>query len=443
LNTKNAFQLLFEWIWQENRIAAIAECAKRYDEPLVIHSILKFYTEFTQNRAQRLCFDVASPNGILLFQNVSQVCIEYGQKLSACNTSLIDDENKKANGGDVYQNLLKGMNLLFRLVHTTLSSSFVNFGMFRLYNDSSLDKVLQMFLDLTVSKLGDCSNLLAYPKCAETFYQLVEQLSEDHIEWFCNLNEESLVRFMLALKSGITAINSVQTRSCGTLDNLVTLVYKQLKRKEVLDRQTQEVKARLMLPTPTLSNFVQLLSKQPGILQEMLAIALYHVLFEECKNQWSISRPLLPLILFNKDYFDQLKNQVLSQNIRTAPDMAVAEKIQRDVEACFKKLMTDIEDNLDVRNRDKFTHSLTIFRREMTEAIRGNDEIWNTSAPTTIPANYINLFRSMPGLMPAMSLINPLGLEMVSSGSRVSFAPAGSAPGGVLGQIVTNDQNMN
>lgn len=30
LNTKNAFQLLFEWIWQENRIAAIAECAKRY-----------------------------------------------------------------------------------------------------------------------------------------------------------------------------------------------------------------------------------------------------------------------------------------------------------------------------------------------------------------------------------------------------------------------------
>ena len=64
--------------------------------------------------------------------------------------------------------------------------------------------------------------------------------------------------------------------------------------------------------------------------------------------------------------------------------MAVAEKIQRDVEACFKKLMTDIEDNLDVRNRDKFTHSLTIFRREMTEAIRGNDEIWNTSAPTTI-----------------------------------------------------------
>lgn len=139
-----------------------------------------------------------------------------------------------------------------------------------------------------------------------------------------------------------------------------------------------------MLPTPTLSNFVQLLSKQPSILQEMLAIALYHVLFEECKNQWSISRPLLPLILFNKDYFEQLKNQVLSQNIRTAPDMAVAEKIQRDVEACFKKLMTDIEDNLDVRNRDKFTHSLTIFRREMTEAIRGNDEIWNTSAPTTI-----------------------------------------------------------
>ena len=39
-----------------------------------------------------------------------------------------------------------------------------------------------------------------------------------------------------------------------------------------------------------------------------------------------------------------------------------------------------------------------------------------------IPANYINLFRSMPGLMPAMTLINPLGGGMMGLGSRVSFA---------------------
>ena len=46
--------------------------------------------------------------------------------------------------------------------------------------------------------------------------------------------------------------------------------------------------------------------------------------------------------------------------------------------------------------------------------------------------------------MPAMNFINPVGLEMVGSGhSRVSFAPVGSAPGGVTAQIVTNDQNMN
>merc|ERR1711879_1131208 len=137
----------------------------------------------------------------------------------------------------------------------------------------------------------------------------------------------------------------------------------QLKRRDVLENQSGEVKDRLMLPDASVGNFVHLLNKQAAILQEMLAMALYHVIFEECKNQWSISRPLLPLILFNKTYFEELKNQVLLQNVNTAPDTQVAERIKRDVEACFKKLMAEIEDNLDVRNRDRFTHSLTIFRR--------------------------------------------------------------------------------
>ena len=108
-----------------------------------------------------------------------------------------------------------------------------------------------------------------------------------------------------------------------------------------------------MLPEAPTSKLVQLLSKQPGILQQMLALALYHVLFEECKNQWSISRPLLPLILFNKEYFNRLKDEVLAQNSNTAPDQEIAQKIQREVEACFKKLMDGIDDSLDVRNRDK------------------------------------------------------------------------------------------
>lgn len=40
---------------------------------------------------------------------------------------------------------------------------------------------------------------------------------------------------------------------------------------------------------------------QPSILQQMLATVLNIIMFEDCRNQWSMSRPLLPLILLNNE----------------------------------------------------------------------------------------------------------------------------------------------
>ena len=42
---------------------------------------------------------------------------------------------------------------------------------------------------------------------------------------------------------------------------------------------------------------------RPEILQQMLQTVLNIIMFEDCRNQWSMSRPLLGLILLNEDYF--------------------------------------------------------------------------------------------------------------------------------------------
>ena len=42
---------------------------------------------------------------------------------------------------------------------------------------------------------------------------------------------------------------------------------------------------------------------KPEILQQMLQTVLNIIMFEDCRNQWSMSRPLLGLILLNEDYF--------------------------------------------------------------------------------------------------------------------------------------------
>lgn len=49
--------------------------------------------------------------------------------------------------------------------------------------------------------------------------------------------------------------------------------------------------------------FLKVIDLHRDVLQRILSTILKTVMFEDCKNQWSMSRPLLGLILLNEDYF--------------------------------------------------------------------------------------------------------------------------------------------
>ncbi|TMW41065.1 hypothetical protein DOY81_013855 [Sarcophaga bullata] len=46
------------------------------------------------------------------------------------------------------------------------------------------------------------------------------------------------------------------------------------------------------------------------LLQNMMSTLLNNVMAEDCRNQWSMSRPLLVLILLYEDYFRSLKDNI-------------------------------------------------------------------------------------------------------------------------------------
>jgi exportin-7 len=50
----------------------------------------------------------------------------------------------------------------------------------------------------------------------------------------------------------------------------------------------------------------------------MLSLMLNVVIFEECRCQWSMSRPLLALILLEEDFFRQLRAQIVQAQIGEA-----------------------------------------------------------------------------------------------------------------------------
>ena len=60
-------------------------------------------------------------------------------------------------------------------------------------------------------------------------------------------------------------------------------------------------KRRVVNQTNQNDMFLQVLELHPEILHQILSTVLNVIMFEDCRNQWSMSRPLLGLILLNEE----------------------------------------------------------------------------------------------------------------------------------------------
>lgn len=54
---------------------------------------------------------------------------------------------------------------------------------------------------------------------------------------------------------------------------------------------------------PENNMFLKVMEMHPEILQNILSSMLNIIMFEDCKNQWAMSRPLFVLILLYEEYF--------------------------------------------------------------------------------------------------------------------------------------------
>ena len=95
--------------------------------------------------------------------------------------------------------------------------------------------------------------------------------------------------------------------------------------------------------------FTQHHNQNPNVFDQILLVIFQLVCFRNCTRLWSMSRPLLPLILNNTQYFAQYKQQVLSQ----AP-----QNRQQILQHAFNKLDAQLDQTLSSKNRDLFTKNL-------------------------------------------------------------------------------------
>jgi exportin-7 len=156
-NSRAAYMQLFDWLYPRYLPLFTKAIELWYNEPFVSTPILKLMAELVQNRSQRLTFEISSPNGILLFREASRLVCTYGSRiLTVSNANFTNSLLNKfiatdASKDQIYPTKLKGIATCFNILKWTLSGGYVNFGVFRLYNDNALNDALEMFIKLLLS----------------------------------------------------------------------------------------------------------------------------------------------------------------------------------------------------------------------------------------------------------------------------------------------------
>jgi hypothetical protein len=392
------YSLVFEWLYPQH-IPVVVACLEAWapTHPRVAHSVLKFVDELCFNRGNRLQFDPSSASGILLFREVSKCVVAYSRHALAAaqadaeraagggggeaNGNGIGGEATAttakarrrssatggAGGADAYSRRYKGVWIALQALTRALNGGYVNFGVFDLYGDRALRDALSGALAAALSV--PLPDVLAHRKVCRAYFALLETLCHGHVAQLAQQPGETFARLAASLEHGVKSLDSsVSSAAASAADNLAAFYYRHavapLQDAAAEAAQQQAVAAASPPPPPVqLSPAARAmhahLLERPTLFPEVLRALLEVTLFEECSNQWSLSRPMLPLVLACGGPSGGAMASVREQLLAAQPP-----ERREHLSACLAKLMADVGANLDAKNRDKFTQNLTVVRHE-------------------------------------------------------------------------------
>lgn len=298
-----------------------------WDSHEICVPFLKFMCEFVCNKAQRITFPKSSPNGIYLFKAVSNILI-------VVSTNLL----RKEKFVDLYKEKYKIISLLLNMFNNCLNGDFVNFAIFDIYNDDILTNSLTLALNMCL--VIPTNDLLSYIKHLKPYFSFLDLMTKNFFQRILNLEFHLIADIIHNVKEGLCSFDyTVSMTCCSIMDNIVTYIYNNQKSTS---EQGQIIR-----------NF---LGNQPQALTEVMNLMFHLIVGGEFSSTWSMSQPLLGLILLNTQEFFAIQEQLLAQQ---------SEEKKQKLRHSFCKLMDNIESSLTPSNKDYFTKNLYTFAQEI------------------------------------------------------------------------------
>jgi exportin-7 len=333
---RRTYTLLFDWLFPAHMPLLRRCCQVFCRDTEVAIPLLKFYADFVNSRSQRIAFDSNSANGILLFKDAAALLVLYGERALG-DTAPIPEAK-------LYPLRYKGFYICMSILTRTLSGNYCNFGAMSHYNDTTLDQALDITIKMALSiRIAD---LLSYPKVGAAYFTLLETVFQSYGQILVALDTAPFMHLVHSLEEALRSPNLAKTAvgsATTAIGHLLSFYYQQVQKA-----------------TPYAPRLNQHFSSDPELFMRLLNTMFSSLLFEDSSNQWTMSRPLLPLILIGTQYYEDYKSKMVASS---GPDKKAV------LQDAFAKLMDGVEQNLEATNRDKFTQNLTAFRRQAKLAL--------------------------------------------------------------------------
>ncbi|CEM08647.1 unnamed protein product [Vitrella brassicaformis CCMP3155] len=462
------YNLLFSWLVEKpkqpqmSRLGLFAAAIDVWwDDPDVVIPLLKFMSEFVHNKANRIAFEPTSPSGILLFKQVANVLCTYGQRMVTRDWSSV---GPGVSSGQLYRIRFKGIGIALEMFSHALQGNYTNFGVFEVYQDTSLHDAFAIALQLGISLSAE--DLSAYLKTLKPYYLFLEFATRNHMPKMLELCEvvqstsanvpskeqggatlvpvlpaNGLCRVLASIEEGLCSFEAgVAMQCCATLDNIVTYLYTTLQKHHQNNRTRQKQRGQMPSPVPTPNHTsatgdpgrtalelfqlnlpppipaeeteeeVQRVLRflyppeggladpnppPPGVrtvpllLQRLMSLLFDLVFSGEFTSTWSMSRPLLGLILLQPQKYATLKEGLVhTHTMLSGPGGSGAgargasggagggagggegmvdgqdgegQTKRSKLEGYFSDLLSGTEANLSTKTKDHFTRNLYHF----------------------------------------------------------------------------------
>jgi len=347
---RSSYQIFFDWLYPQHFNILVSVFDRFWDDSFVCVAMLKFLAELCYNKAQRIDFPASSPNGIILFKEMSRVIQLYCGRMTSVVQNVHDISTDSR-----YKSCVKALSISMEILHRALLGNYVNFGVFILYKDDALSSAVMVVMNGVFAQ--SLANLMVYKKVWKNYFALLEALLNHHMDLVITFEK---VQFSNMLGSLLDGLFDLDATICGIaaqcIDHLCTYRFAESKKKRkvatavLLEHQLAEFSGVNSVSARNAAEFFA----------NLLAALFNLVLFEGVSNVWAFSRPLLALIVTNESAYSEYRRQLIG--IQPPP-------YQEKVAQAFEKLMDSVRPSLEIRNRDKFTQNLVFFVADLRKFV--------------------------------------------------------------------------